>query len=183
VRRSLHCAEFAPLEPADQIRIGCVAAPAPERFEGHVAGRLASVARVARDGAERSKIEPEPPRICFALLEEVHARPSPAIGREENRLAEVAESIRVEPVRGEGVGHAPACLDHRQACRRPDRQVAVEGDDYGGPRAAPVDVGGQIRPCCCWIAGVEVGPVPETEKMSSPSLGSSGRKASPNSVS
>src|SRR4051812_32552699 len=52
VRRGLHGAGLPPLKAADQVRIGRVAALAPERVERRVADRLARVGRVAPNGAD-----------------------------------------------------------------------------------------------------------------------------------
>src|SRR3712207_3027193 len=115
VRRGSRGAELAPLEPADQVRVGDVSVPPPEGVEGRVAGRLARVVRGARNRAEGGEVEAEPPRMRLAVREEPRARTPPAVGREKDRLAELTEPRRVEAMCGEGLGHGRARLGHRLA--------------------------------------------------------------------
>jgi hypothetical protein len=137
VRHSLHGADLVPLKVADQTRVRGVASPAPEYVEGYAIRRLTPIGRIAHDSTESSEVEPEFPRMCLALVEKAHARSSPVIGREENGLVEVAEPGRVEIVRGKGVGHAPACFDHRQAFAAPTGRSPSKATTMAAPGLLP----------------------------------------------
>ena len=106
-------------------------------------------------GTKSRDLSPDSPRVALAMGKESLTQPEPAILRQQNGLAEVADRLQIIATCLEGRLELRSLLTHRHAGRCAHYAIFIQGQHDKAPRAAQVAL--QVVTLVIEAAVVEVG--------------------------